>query len=329
MQANSYGDLKIFSGCANLALAQKICKALSGILEVKIPLGKMTAKKFSDGEIWIKYEENIRGCDVFLVQPTGAPADNLLELLIMIDAAKRASARRITAVIPYYGYARQDRKDQPRVAITAKLVADLITQAGAHRVLTTELHASQIQGFFNIPVDHLYTSGLLINQIKSMGIADLTICSPDVGASKTGKSYANRLCVPLAIVNKERKAHNQCDVSGIKGEVKDRNIFIPDDLIDTGGTLRGNVDLLVSEGAKNIYIAVTHGVLSGNAWQNLDHPAVQKILMCDTLNFTVPTKMCDRVEIVSVGSLFAEAIQRTHEDKSISDLFPEKFATIS
>lgn len=327
--SSNYGDLKIFSGRANLSLTEKICQELSRLMEKKFALGTITVKNFSDGEIWVKYEENIRGCDVFLVQSTGAPADNLLELLIMIDAAKRASAKRITAVIPYYGYARQDRKDQPRVPITAKLIANLITQAGANRVLTIEFHAPQIQGFFDIPVDHLYTSGLLLDHIKQANITDLTIVAPDVGASKLGKSYANRLCVPLAIVNKERTGHNQCTTKDIMGNVRERNALIVDDLIDTGGTLRGNINKIVEEGADIVYLAVTHGVLSGQAWNNIDHPAVQKIWFCDTLPINIPPNMKDKVEIVSVGSLLAEAIKRTHEDESISDLFPEKFTIIS
>ncbi|HPI67237.1 MAG TPA: ribose-phosphate pyrophosphokinase [bacterium] len=329
MKAEKNGELKIFSGRANSILATQIVTALAKNLNRNVALGEMAAKNFSDGEIWVKYEENIRGCDVFLIQPTNPPADNLMELLIMIDAARRASARRITAVIPYFGYARQDRKDQPRVAISGKLMANLITQAGADRVLTIELHAPQIQGFFDIPLDHLYTGTVLIDKIKKMKIPDLTVAAPDIGSVLLGRSYARRLRAKLAIINKDRTAHNKCKVDCIIGEVENRNILLPDDMIDTAGTLRTDVEELLTRGAKKIFIAVTHGVLSGDAWQNLTHPQIEKILICNTLEFAVPEQLQKKVEIVSVGKLLADGIQRIHEERSISDLFPERRNAIS
>lgn len=329
MLKNQNGEIKIFSGRANQILAKQIAHSLAINLKKPISLGKITTKNFADGEIWVKYEENIRGCDVFLIQPTPPPADNLMELLIMIDAAKRASARRITVVIPYFGYARQDRKDQPRVAITAKLVANLITNAGANRVLTIELHAPQIQGFFDIPVDHLYTSSILIVKIKKIKIPNLTVASPDIGSVGLGRSYAKRLGAEMAIANKERNKHNECLVSGIIGNVKNRNILLVDDLIDTAGTLEADIKKLIEEGAKKIYIAATHGMFSDNAWQKLSHPSVEKIIICNTINFTVPEKLKNKVCIVSVGKLLADGILRIHQERSISDLFPEKQTSIS
>ena len=255
-------NLKIFSGSSNLPLAEKIAQ------KSNMSLGLVELRRFSDGEIWVKYLENIRGSDIFIVQSTNPPAENLLELLIMVDAAKRASANRITAVIPYFGYSRQDRKDQPRVSITAKLIANLITGAGADRVVTMDLHAAQIQGFFDIPFDHLYGSSIfsgLFNDIKD----NLVVVSPDVGGIKIARSYAKRLNASLVVIDKRRPKQNLAEVVHIIGSVKDKDVLIVDDLIDTAGTFVGAIDALKKEGARNIYGAVTHPLFSG--------PAIERI----------------------------------------------------
>ena len=249
-----------------------------------MPLGLVELKRFSDNEIWVKYLENIRGSDIFIVQSTNPPAENLIELLIMVDAAKRASAQRITAVIPYFGYSRQDRKDQPRVSITAKLVANLITVAGADRVITMDLHAAQIQGFFDIPFDHLYGSSIfsgLFNDIK----ANLVVVSPDVGGIKIARSYAKRLNASLVVIDKRRPKQNHAEVVHIIGNVKNKDVLIVDDLIDTGGTFVGAIDALKKEGAKNIYGAVTHPVFSGPAVERIHNSQITNLLVSDTINF--------------------------------------------
>ena len=268
--------LKIFSGSANKPLAQNIAKYLN------VPLGKLESTRFSDGEIWVKFKENIRGTDCFLVQPTHAPAENLLELLIMIDAARRASAQRITAVIPYFGYARQDRKDQPRVSITAKLVANLIAEAGADRVLTMDLHAPQIQGFFDIPVDHLYAATVLYEYFKKQNIKDLVIASPDIGGISLARAYARRLHVPLAVLDKRRPKPNKAEVLHIIGDVKDKNVLLIDDIIDTAGTMKEAIEFLKKSGAKKIFAGCTHPVLSGNAVQRLQESRLDNLIITDT-----------------------------------------------
>jgi ribose-phosphate pyrophosphokinase len=309
--------MKIFSGRANEPLAQKIARSL------KKNLGQITLKNFSDGEIWAKYEENIRGTDVFLIQPTHAPADNLLELLIMIDAARRASAKRITAVIPYFGYARQDRKDQPRVAISAKLVANLITTAGAHRILTMDLHAPQIQGFFDIPLDHLYAASVFIEHFKKMKSPDLVVASPDIGGIHLARAYARRLGTELVLLEKQRTKHNVVEVSRLIGDVNGKDVLLVDDLVDTAGTLVRGVEVLKGKGARNIYAACTHGILSGEAIQNIKESAISTFFVSDSVVVTEDKKI-DKLVILSVADLLADAIRRIHEDRSISDLFPEK-----
>jgi ribose-phosphate pyrophosphokinase len=305
-------ELKIFSGRSNRSLAEKICH------EANVPLGEVSIKTFSDGEIWIKYVENIRGDDVFIIQPTQPPADNLLELLIMLDAAKRSSAKRVTAVIPYFGYARQDRKDQPRVAISAKLVANLITEAGADRVITMDLHTAQIQGFFDIPMDHLYSSVVLIDSLTKMNISNLAVASPDVGSIKMARSYAKRLNCELILIDKRRPKQNEVEVMNIIGNVEGKNILIVDDLMDTAGTFVNAAEALRKNGAREIYGACTHPVLSGKAYKRLEDSVVKKIIVTDTL----PLKQdCNKIEIRSTARIFAEAILRTHRNESISSLF--------
>lgn len=307
--------LKIFSGNANHPLAEKIADAYG------VSLGELKLRKFSDGEIWAKYNENIRGADVFLVQPTNAPSDNLMELLIMIDAARRASARRITAVIPYFGYARQDRKDQPRVSITAKLVANLITTAGADRVLTMDLHAAQIQGFFDIPLDHLYSATIFCDYYRQMEIPDLVVMAPDVGGIRMARAYGKRLGAPLAVIDKRRPEANISEVMNVIGDVEGKNILIVDDIIDTAGTLTEAVYALKKKGANKVYAACTHAILSG--------PAIERIQQCEPLEELAVTdtvwipqeKHLPKIRVLTVANLFAEAIKRIHNEESISILF--------
>jgi ribose-phosphate pyrophosphokinase len=280
----------------------------------------VTIRNFADGEIWVKYEENIRGVDLYIVQSTSAPSDNLMELLMLIDAAKRASARRITAVIPYFGYARQDRKDQPRVAITAKLVADLLTKAGAHRVITMDLHTPQLQGFFEIPLDHLYSSTVTVGILEQLGMTNLAVASPDVGGVKTARAYAKMMGdADLVVVDKRRPAHNVAEVMNIIGDVRDKNIIMVDDLIDTGSTFVQCAEALKKAGAQHIVGVCTHAVFSNDAVRKIgESDALTKLYVTDT----IPLRQYhDKIEVVSVASLFAEAIIRTHENQSISSLF--------
>lgn len=305
-------QLKIFSGRASRALAEKIAE------EIGEPLGQCEIKNFRDGEIWVKYLENIRGNDVFIIQSTFSPSDNLMELLIMIDAAKRASARRITAVIPYFGYARQDRKDQPRVPITSKLVANLITVAGADRVLTMDLHAPQIQGFFDIPFDHLYSAVILVPAIREMVNEEFVVASPDIGGVKFARGYAKRLNAGLVLIDKRRPQANESVVENVVGEVKGKTIIIVDDIIDTAGTFINAVDALLERGAKKIYGACTHPILSGDAIDRIEKARVERILVTDT----VPLKrQSPKIEVHSVAKIFAEAIKRIHCNESLSVLF--------
>jgi len=307
-------ELKIFTGRSNPELAGKIAEHLEK------PLGKVVTKNFSDGELWVKYNENIRGTDVFIVQTTNAPADNLLELLMMCDAARRASASRITAVIPYFGYARQDRKDQPRVAISAKMVANLLVQAGADRVLTLDLHAAQIQGFFDIPFDHLYGSIVFVEHIKKLKFDDLVVVSPDIGGVHLARAYATRLNTELAVLNKKRTEHNQCTITEFIGDVKGKNVLVVDDLVDTAGTLVQGVQVLKNEGANDIFVSSTHPVLSGNAIEKIQNAEITKVFFTDSIS--VPSeKRIDKIEFVTVSELFARAIKSIHEERSVSTLF--------
>lgn len=305
-------QLKIFSGRSNRPLAEKIAHHLGE------PLGKLEIQDFSDGEIWVKFIDNVRGADVFIIQSTTPPAENLLELLITVDAAKRASARKVTAVIPYFGYARQDRKDQPRVAITSKLVANLLTKAGCDRIICMDLHAPQIQGFFDIPVDHIYSSVVFVDHLRKQKIPDLTVVSPDVGGIKMARAYAKRLDAELVLIDKRRQAANIVDEMNIVGRVDERNVLIVDDLIDTAGTFTSAVTELKNAGAKSVYGACTHPLLSGKAMERINASQVEKILVCDTIQLKVQSP---KIEVMSVSQVFAEAIERCFHNKSISSLF--------
>ncbi len=307
--------LKIFSGAANLPLAQELCDHLS------VPLGKVKLKRFSDGEVSFQILENVRGQDVFLVQPSCPPvAESLMELLVMIDAFKRSSAQRITAVLPYYGYARQDRKDKPRVPISSKLVADLLTAAGAHRILAMDLHADQIQGFFNIPVDHLYATPVLIEHLKQMHLEELTIVSPDSGGVERARFYAKYLKANLAIIDKRRVADNEAEVMNIVGDVHGRDVIIVDDLIDTGGTIVNATREMRKKGARRLFASATHGVLSGPAISRLQESEFEQVLVTNTIPLS-EEKRIPKIRVLSVAPLLGEAIKSIHEETSVSRLF--------
>lgn len=284
--------------------------------------GRVTLYSFSDGENYVQIDENVRGADVFVIQPTSPPVnDALMELLIMLDALKRSSASRVTAVLPYYGYARQDRKDKPRVPITAKLVADLITAAGADRVLTLDLHAAQIQGFFNIPVDHLFAAPVVVGHLKKLDLEDLTIVSPDAGGVERARAYAKRLGATLAIIDKRRVAANQTEVMNIIGDVRDRNVFIVDDIIDTAGTLIHSVEALAAQGAKSISASCTHAVLSGPAVDRINKSPLQQVITTNSMPTSDKEQECSKLRTLSIGDLLAEAIKRIHNEDSVSSLF--------
>lgn len=307
-------EIKIVAGRSNPEIAQRIASAMGR------ELAKVAIRNFSDGEIWVKYEENVRGVDLYIVQSTCAPSDNILELLMLIDAAKRASARRITAVIPYFGYARQDRKDQPRVAITAKLVANLLVEAGANRVITMDLHTPQLQGFFDIPLDHLYASSVTVPMLKRLQLDKLAVAAPDVGGVKTARSYAKLVGdADLVVVDKRRPKHNVAEVMNIIGDVEGKNVIIIDDLIDTGSTFVQCAEALKKQGANRIVGVCTHPVFSGTAMERIaQSDAISVLYVSDT----IPLKGDHpKIEVFSVAELFAEAIVRTHENQSISSLF--------
>ncbi|HSR53585.1 MAG TPA: ribose-phosphate pyrophosphokinase [Acidobacteriota bacterium] len=309
------GELKLFSGNANPELAEQIAQHLG------IGLGAVKLRRFSDGEVNFQILENVRGTDVFIVQPTGPPSDqNLMELLIMVDAFKRASAQRITAVIPYYGYARQDRKDKPRVPISSRLVADLLSAAGVHRCLFMDLHAGQIQGFFNLPVDHLYAKPVVIDYLKSLDLPHLTVVSPDAGGVERARSFAKQLGARLAIIDKRRPEANEADVMHIVGDVEERNVIIIDDIIDTAGTLCKATQALREKGAKRILAAVTHPVLSGPAIGRLEESAFERVIVTNTLRLSEEQKS-SKIKVLSVAGLLGEAIQSIHEETSVSKLF--------
>jgi ribose-phosphate pyrophosphokinase len=310
-------DLKVFSGRSHPSLADEICKHL------QTEQGHVTLYSFSDGENYVQIDENVRGADVFVIQPICPPAvnDHLMELLIMLDAFKRSSASRITAVIPYYGYARQDRKDKPRVPITAKLVADLISTGGANRVLTLDLHAAQIQGFFNIPVDHLFAAPVILNHLKSRELQDLTIVSPDAGGVERARAYAKRLGAALAIIDKRRFAKNQTEVMNIIGEVEGRNVFIVDDIIDTAGTLIHTVEALFSHGAQSISAACTHAVLSGPAIDRINSSRLDQVITTNSIPTQDKETDCPKLKPLSIAPLLAAAIERIHREDSVSSLF--------
>jgi len=314
-------EIKIFTGNAHKQLTEDICRNLG------TKLGDGSVDHFSDGEVTVSLYETVRGADVFLVQPTSAPVnEHLMELLIMIDACKRASAGRITAVIPYFGYARQDRKAKPRDPISAKLVANLITQAGADRVLTMDLHASQIQGFFDIPVDNLMGGPLFTDYISRKfaadGLEDVMAVSPDVGSVARTRAFAHRLGVGLAIVDKRRQRANESEVMNIIGEVEGKHVILFDDMIDTAGSLVGAAKALVEiGGAKDIYACASHGILSGKALERIEKSPIKEVVLLDSIPYPEDKPACDKIKYISVAPLFAEAIDRVHEEVSISTLF--------
>jgi len=306
--------MNVFAGGASRDLAKKIAEYLN------LKLGALERARFADGEIWIKFNQNVRGTDVFLIQSTYAPAENILELIFMIDAAKRASARRITAVLPYYGYARQDRKDQPRVAISARVIADLLTRAGANRVLTMDLHVDQIQGYFDIPVDHLYASYIFIDYYSKKNIENLTVVAPDIGAVKMASAYAKRLGAELVVVDKRRPRPNEAYVESIIGSVKGKNVLIADDLIDTGGSIVNAAKALKLHGAKKIYACCSHPVFSLDAIERIHASDICEVAVTDTIPLKRP-EASDKIKVISSAAMFGEAIKRTHLEQSISSLF--------
>ena len=311
-----HGELKLFTGNSNPDLAREICAYLG------IPLGEAIVSSFSDGEIRVKIEENVRGGDVFVVQSTCEPVNrSIMELLIMIDALRRSSASRITAVIPYYGYGRQDRKDQPRVPITAKLIADLITTAGTDRVLTMDLHAGQIQGFFNIPVDHLYATPVLLDYISKQGGSDLVVVSPDAGGVERARAFAKRLQAGLAIIDKRREGPNKAQMMNIIGDVDGRNVLLVDDMIDTAGTIVQGARACADKGARRVWAGCTHPVLSGPALERVQESCLAEVIVTNTIPLHGKEQLCPKLKVLSVASLLGEAISRIHEEESVSSLF--------
>lgn len=307
---------KVFSGSANRPLAEEICQYLGA------PVGDATLGRFSDGEIYFQIHENVRGADVFVVQPTCHPVDShLMELLLMVDAFKRASAARVTPVIPYYGYARQDRKDKPRVPISAKLVADLLEQAGANRVLTLDLHAPQIQGYFDVPVDHLYATPVLLEYFVRKGLPDLTVVAPDAGGVERARFFAKKVDSPLAIVDKRRVDVDVSEVVHIIGDVEARTALIIDDIVDTAGTLVKTVAALQEQGAREVYAACTHPVLSGPAIKRLCDSPLRELVVTNSIPLNAESQACDRIKVLSVAPLLARAIRSIHEEASVSTLF--------
>ena len=311
-------ELKIFSGNANPALAHEICAYLG------TKLGEATVASFSDGEIRVKIEENVRGGDVFVVQSSCQPVnDSLMELLIIIDALKRSSANRITAVIPYFGYARQDRKDQPRVPISAKLVADLISTAGTDRVLTMDLHAGQIQGFFNVPVDHLYALPVLLDYItkQMVKVSDLVVVSPDAGGVERARAFAKRLEANLAIIDKRREGPNQTAIMNIIGDVAGKSALLLDDMIDTAGTIVKGAQACMDRGAREVWTACTHAVLTGPALDRIQQSCLKQVIVTNSIPLRGKEQSCPKLHQLSVAPLLGEAIRRIHEDESVSSLF--------
>jgi ribose-phosphate pyrophosphokinase len=305
---------KLLSGSANRALAEEIARNLN------IELCKVTTSRFADGEIFVRIDENIRGHDVFIVQPTNPPAENIVELLLLIDAARRASAARVTCVMPYYGYSRQDRKDQPRVAIGAKLMANLIQTAGADRVLGIDFHQHQLQGFFDVPVDHLYAMPVFVSHYRRKQLKDLVVVAPDAGSAKMARGFAKRLNATFAIIDKRRPAANVAEVVNVVGEVADRDVLIPDDMIDTAGTVTEASRALKALGARDIYVCATHALLSGPAIERLSAAPIAEVAVTDTVAIT-PDRRFDRLKVLSVGELLSKAIRYTHSEQSVSSLF--------
>ena len=320
-RARADDRFKIFSGTANEPLAEEVCQFLG------MPRGQAQVTRFADGECYVQIQENVRGCDVFVMQPTCRPVDmHLMELLLIIDALKRASARRITAVIPYFGYARQDRKDKPRSPISSKLVADLLTSAGAHRALIVDLHTPQLQGFFNIPVDHLFASPVLVDHFRKLALPNLTVVSPDAGGVERARFFAKKIDAALAIVDKRRVEMNVAEIMHVIGDVDGRTCLIIDDLIDTAGTLVKTAAALKDNGATSVYACASHAVLSGPAVQNLANSVIQEVVVTNTIPLTAEadaarTEKGGKITVLSIAGLIGRAIQANHEETSVSKLF--------
>ena len=307
-----FNTVKLFAGSGTKVLSEKIAKSYGR------PLGDLVLDRFSDGEFQPHFNESVRGCDIFLIQSTCQPSDNLMELLLMIDAARRASAHYITAVIPYFGLARQDRKDQPRVAIGSKLVANLLTAAGAHRVMTMDLHAAQIQGFFDIPVDHMDAAVIFVPYIKSLGLENLTIASPDMGGSYRARTFAKFFNAEVVICDKRRKRANEIESMSIIGDVTGQDIVLMDDIVDTAGTLSKAASLIMENGAKSVRAVCTHAVLSGNAYETIENSVLKELIVTDSIPVKVESS---KIRVLSTADLFAKAIANVNEHGSISELF--------
>jgi ribose-phosphate pyrophosphokinase len=310
----SRSQMLLMSGTANRPLAEEVAQHLGQ------PLCAVTIRRFADGEIFVKIDENVRGRDVYIVQSTNPPAENMMELLLLMDAARRASAARITAVIPYFGYARQDRKDQPRVAISAKLMANMVSMAGADRVLAMDFHQHQLQGFFDLPVDHLYAAPVLVNHYRQKQLRDLVIVAPDVGSAKMARGFAKRLNASLAIIDKRRPSANVAEVLNVVGEVQGRDCIIPDDMIDTAGTMAEAVNALKRLGAEDVYCCATHGLLSGPAVDRLTASPVKEVVVTNTIDIPAARRF-DRLRVLSIAGLLSKAVGYTHSDQSVSSLF--------
>jgi ribose-phosphate pyrophosphokinase len=310
----SRSQMLLLSGSANRPLAEEVAAHLGQ------PLCQVTLRRFADGELFVKIDENVRGRDVYIIQPTNPPAENMIELLLLMDAAKRASAARVTSVIPYFGYARQDRKDQPRVAISAKLMANMVSMAGADRVLAMDFHQHQLQGFFDLPVDHLYAAPVFVNHYRQKSLRDLVIVAPDVGSAKMARGFAKRLNATLAIIDKRRPSANIAEVLNVVGEVTGKDCIIPDDMIDTAGTMAEAVTALKRLGAEDVYCCATHALLSGPAVDRLMASGVKEVAVTNTIAIP-PARRFDRLKVLSIAGLLAKAIGYTHSDQSVSSLF--------
>jgi len=310
----SRSQMLLLSGSANRPLAEEVAAHLGQ------PLCAVTIRRFADGELFVKIDENVRGRDVYIIQPTNPPAENMMELLLLMDAAKRASAARVTAVIPYFGYARQDRKDQPRVAISAKLMANMVSMAGADRVLAMDFHQHQLQGFFDLPVDHLYAAPVFVNHYRQKALRDLVIVAPDVGSAKMARGFAKRLNASLAIIDKRRPSANVAEVLNVVGDVKGKDCIIPDDMIDTAGTMAEAVNALKRLGAEDVYCCATHALLSGPAVERLSASPVKEVAVTNTIALPAERRF-DRLKVLSIAGLLSKAIGYTHSDQSVSSLF--------
>jgi ribose-phosphate pyrophosphokinase len=309
-------ELRVFTGSAHPALGEGIARFLG------VPLGRAYLARFSDGEVWFQIQDNVRGVDVFVVQPTSTPVnENLMELLVMLDAFKRSSASRITAVIPYYGYARQDRKDKPRVPISAKLVADLLSAAGTDRVLTMDLHASQIQGFFDVPVDHLFAAPVIMDHVAKLNLPDLTVVSPDAGGVERARAYAKRLGARLAIVDKRRETANVAEVHHVVGDVEGRTALIVDDIVDTGGTLAKVAEAIREAGAREVLASCSHAVLSGPSLERIEKSPLSRLIVTDSIPQSEEKRSSPKIVVLSVAELLGKAIRNIHEEASVTSLF--------